>query len=595
MANGITGLSPFPTMGGGNQGAPGITSVEITPTRVNFPTARTRTPAPESNELTGAEKYIPGVLGIVGLIDNAVNRNKYKVTTEGFKKEQERIQKLKNEGLISDEVADAELKAYAIYGPDRDTSGVDAMTIAGTIGTLFSGRTSGTSAAITNQFLNRKNTENLSINTSKNQFKKESLKKDFGQVNILDYANLTQGQKPNITLGISSENDFGTDLFVPTEAFKGDDPILENAVTIGGKTYIKNPEGFVKYTEGIARSLEADGSFNFARKDALQDLRKNVNTQKEQDAATAKLVGLANPALQELRKQVAENMPGTTTVASFASFANDVRVNLNQLFGNGKIDELFADGEGGLEVGTFGKNASSKRLLQDLLSLDENSETYAEDVNKALGNFIDTADIDSNSRNFLKNNVQQLAIKNAKVASLFLNIAYYAAGTAGQTGRTLSDKDLANFFRIIGGEGSQDPAVKHDILLDFINRTIKARDDETGGVFSLRNLQFDFNIPGPYGDLNLKNKETREKLGLLRPFYQWEAKADGSFDYNDPSKQTTFFERNATVPSIVEWLSSNQQRLGSDFKTSSEGTGTKLDKPNTGNFVSPFATQPTTP
>ena len=589
----IQGLQPFKdfsggTSQGGGQGIMGVAPIQIAQPNLSgaFPRS-TYTPAPESNELSDAEKFIPGVLGVVGLIDNAVNKNKYQVTSEGFKKEKGRLDKLEKEGLISPEVKNAELKAYAIYGPDRDTSGVDAMTIAGTIGTLFSGRTSGTSAAITNQFLTRKQTENLGINTKKNQFKKESLKKDFNQVNILDYANLTQGQKPNITLGITSENDFGTDIYVPTEAFKEDDPILENAVTIGGKTYIKNPEGFVKYTEGIARSLEADGSFNFARKDALTDLRQNVNTQKEQDAATAKLIGLANPALQELRTQAEENMPGTTTVASFASFANDVRVNLNQLFGDGKIEELFADGQGGLEAGTFGKNASSKRLLQDLLSLDEDSETYAEDVNKALGNFIDTADIDSNSKNFLKNNVQQLAIKNAKVASLFLNIAYYAAGTAGQTGRTLSDKDLANFFRIIGGEGSQDPRVKHDILLDFINRTIKARDDETGGVFSLRNLQFDFNIPGPYGDLNLKNKETREKLGLLRPFYQWEAKDDGSFDYNDPSKQTTFFERNSTVPSVVEWLASNQQKLGDDFETSSEGTNTK---PDPGDDTNPFAT-----
>ena len=591
----ITGLVPFPTVGGSNQQNTGITSVQITPARVNFPTARTTAPAPESNELSAAEQYLPGILSIAGLIDSAVNRNKYKVTTEGFKKEQERLNKLEKEGLIDKEVKNAELKAYAIYGPDRDTSGVDGMTIAGTIGTLFSGRMSPTSANITNQFLNRKNTVNQSINTSKNQFKKESLKKDFGQVNILDYANLTQGQKPNITLGISSENDFGTDLFVPTEAFKEDDPILENAVNINGKNYIKNPEGFVKYTEGIARSLEADGSFNFARKDALKDLRQNVNTQKEQDAATAKLVGLANPALKELRKQVAENMPGTTTVASFASFANDVRVNLNQIFGDGKIEKFFGEGEGGLDPTTFGKNASSKQLLQKLLSLDENSETYAEDVNTALGNFINTADIDSNSRTFLKNNVQKLALNNAKLASLFLNIAYYAAGTAGQTGRTLSDKDLANFFRIIGGEGSQDPRVKHDILLDFINRTIEARDDETGGVFSLATLSERDGIFGPYGNLNLKNKETNEKLGLLRPFYDWDPNEDGEYDYTKPSRQRTFFERNATVPSIVEWLSSNQQRLGDDFETSSEGTGTKLDKPTTGKFGNPFATQPTTP
>ena len=587
MANGITGLSPFPTMGGGNQGAPGITPVQIQPTRVSFPTARTRAPTPETNELSAGEKYLPGILSIAGLIDNAVSKNKYKVTPESFKKEQERISELKKQGLISDEVAEAELKAFAIYGPDRDTSGVDAMTIAGTVGTLFSGRTSGTSAAITNQFANRKNTVNQSINTSKNQFKKESLKKDFGQVNILDYANLTQGQKPNITLGISSENDFGTDLYVPTEAFKEDDPILENAVNINGKNYIKNPNGFVKYTEGIARSLEADGSFNFARKDALKDLRQNVNTQKEQDAATAKLIGLANPALIELKRQDAENMPGTTTVASFASLANDVRVNVNQLFGDGKIDKFFGEGEGGLDPTTFGKNASSKQLLQKLLSLDENSETYTEDVNTALGNFINTADIDSNSRNFLKNNVQKLALNNAKLASLFLNIAYYAAGTAGQTGRTLSDKDLANFFRIIGGEGSQDPRIKHDILLDFINRTIEARDDETGGVFSLATLGERDGIFGPYGNLNLKNKETNEKLGLLRPFYNWEPNADGEYDYTKPSKQRTFFERNATVPSVVEWLASNQQRIGADFETSSGKTGTQLD---TGDDENPFAT-----
>ena len=90
--------------------------------------------------------------------------------------------------------------------------------------------------------------------------------------------------------------------------------------------------------------------------------------------------------------------------------------------------------------------------------------------------------------------------------------------------------------------------------------------------------------------MNLKNKETNEKLGLLRPFYDWEPNADGEYDYTKPSKQRTFFERNATVPSVVEWLASNQQKLGGDFETSSEGTGTKLDKPNTGKFGSPFAT-----
>ena len=65
----ITGLVPFPTVGGGNQQNTGITSVQITPARVNFPTARTTAPAPESNELSAAEQYLPGILSIAGLID----------------------------------------------------------------------------------------------------------------------------------------------------------------------------------------------------------------------------------------------------------------------------------------------------------------------------------------------------------------------------------------------------------------------------------------------------------------------------------------------------------------------------------------------
>ena len=47
------------------------------------------------------------------------------------------------------------------------------------------------------------------------------------------------------------------------------------------------------------------------------------------------------------------------------------------------------------------------------------------------------------------------------------------------------------------------------------------------------------------------------------------------------------------MPSIVEWLSGNQQRLSDDFETSSEGTGTK---PDPGDDTNPFAKpKPQTP
>ena len=73
MANGITGLSPFPTMGGGNQGGSGITQVQIQPTRVSFPTARTRAPTPERDELSTLEELTPALIGLLGITERATS------------------------------------------------------------------------------------------------------------------------------------------------------------------------------------------------------------------------------------------------------------------------------------------------------------------------------------------------------------------------------------------------------------------------------------------------------------------------------------------------------------------------------------------
>lgn len=569
MANGITGLSPFPTMGGGNQGAPGITPVQIQPTRVSFPTARTRAPTPETNELSAGEKYLPGILSIAGLIDNAVSKNKYKVTPESFAKEQERISKLKKQGLISDEVAEAELKAFAIYGPDRDTSGVDGMTIAGTVGTLFSGRMSPTSASITNQFANRKNTVNQSINTSKNQFKKESLKKDFKQTNLLNYEKLDVDKKPEIVMGITAENDFGTDYYVPTSAFSPNDPIFrsQKPVNLGGKEYFANPDGWVNYSASMAESLKADSAYNFHGKDdnPVKVLRKLTDEMEVQDAATVKLINLSSNVLTEIDNQIKSGASGSTTVATLGNLFNDVRVNFDQFFSSEYTDKLFSKGkDGGLGNATRGSGVAGEELFKNLKTLDQSSPDFAENLQTMIGNFIKRADIDKSQKTFLTNNLQQLARSKAVLASGFLNIAYYAAATAGQTGRTLSDKDLANFFRIIGGAGTQDIEVQHDVLLKFINSVVEARDDETAGRFKLNKLRplgEGENIRyGIYGNLNEKSKVTDTILNMLKDYYLFQPDEEtGITDYNNPYALKDFYTRNADSPTIQGWRQSNRQ------------------------------------
>lgn len=569
MANGITGLSPFPTIGGGNQGATGITQVQVQPTRVSFPTARTRAPAPEPNELSAGEKYLPGILSVVGLIDNAVTKNKYKVTPESFKKEQERLNKLEKEGLINKEVKNAELKAYAIYGPDRDTSGVDGMTIAGSIGTLFSGRMSPTSASITNQYINRKSTVNQSINTSKNQFKKESLKKDFKQTNLLNYEDLNVDKKPDIVMGITAENDFGTDYYVPTSAFSPNDPIFKNQkpITLSNKEYFVNPDGWVNYSASMAESLKADSAYNFHGKDdnPVKVLRKLTDEMELQDAATVRLINLSNNVLNEIDKQIESGASGTTTVATLASLGNDIRVNFDQFFTPEYTDKLFSKGkDGGTSNQTRGSGVAGEELFKSLKTLNQSSPTYAEDLENMISNFIERADIDKPQKSFLTNNLQQLARSKAVLASGFLNIAYYAAATAGQTGRTLSDKDLANFFTIIGGNAGQDIEVQHDVLLKFINSVVEARDDETAGRFKLdklRPLGEGENIRyGIYGNLNEKGKVTDSLLNTLKDYYLFQPDEEtGITDYNNPYALKDFFTRNSDSPTIQDWRQSNRQ------------------------------------
>mgnify|MGYP003640876373 CR=1 FL=1 len=62
---------------------------------------------------------------------------------------------------------------------------------------------------------------------------------------------------------------------------------------------------------------------------------------------------------------------------------------------------------------------------------------------------------------------QQAASARARVLAAQLRLAYQAAATAGQTGRTLSDKDLANFLQIVGYGVSQNPKNVKEQLYQF--------------------------------------------------------------------------------------------------------------------------------
>lgn len=69
----------------------------------------------------------------------------------------------------------------------------------------------------------------------------------------------------------------------------------------------------------------------------------------------------------------------------------------------------------------------------------------------------------------LKGIMGDAAYRNVRTRATLLQLAYMAAAANGQTGRTLSDKDLAYHLQIVGFGASQDPRVLKANLLAFID------------------------------------------------------------------------------------------------------------------------------
>ena len=189
MANGITGLSPFPTIGGGNQGAPGITSVQIQPARVNFPTARTRTSAPEREELSALEELTPALIGLLGITERATTRTTNKPTEEEITAYNKAI----DDTSLTDTQKQAYKDAYRIYGKPRDlgTSGYD---VARSVLPLLSGRTAPQAAKLASDITNTGDRIDATLESKRQQFIKDRTKPPtFGQLTLIKEEDLVAG------------------------------------------------------------------------------------------------------------------------------------------------------------------------------------------------------------------------------------------------------------------------------------------------------------------------------------------------------------------------------------------------------------------
>jgi hypothetical protein len=352
---------------------------------------------------------------------------------------------------------------------------------------------------------------------------------------------------------------------------------------------LDNGEGFRKVTKDenwieIARPGEggSDPAAGLADK-KLTKLAEQIDARMVVDSATIKVMTVAEPIL-DLAKTEYENdgeISSTSLVANTLRLGDDVRQNFEDFavavgFDSGFDSFATTEKGGDAALGTVGYGRASQKLYTDILSTDPNVQI------RALNRWVEEADVSDETKNmFRKEFLEDVSIDNVRQKAALLQMAYLAAAANGQTGRTLSDKDLAFHLQIVGYGATQNPGVLHDNLMGFIDLLTYANDNETQLLVN----------PGTWGRYKFDSPTGELYSDELGYFYQpIEGKKWSDTDKLDPKnyKYRNFYNRYGTIPvtdkfSQRDFLIRKDARQGFDiYFPGRYKTGTQTRKPTTG-------------
>ena len=165
----------------------------------------------------------------------------------------------------------------------------------------------------------------------------------------------------------------------------------------------------------------------------------------------------------------------------------------------------------------------------------------------------------------------ETAYANVATRANFLQLAYMAAAANGQTGRTLSDKDLAYHLQIVGFGSTQDPQVLTDNLLRFVDQLVVGVDAET-------------QVSIPTNGLSRYNMNDETFQSIVTMYYNPLVKPDLEgvdtpqwLDYNSYTYKP-FYQRYGSIPVVKDW----QQHQGKFYdrknsKSARTTPGTVID------------------
>ncbi len=220
---------------------------------------------------------------------------------------------------------------------------------------------------------------------------------------------------------------------------------------------------------------------------ALKELKANLGKNENEEDFWAERADQANNAATTFRGigqvvDILEKNPTALTVVGGAIPAalDTVEANLKGMeafFGNNKLSSVFnSKNDDGDDIYNAQERARALRLNILAKKYADNPNDPAierqflntfEEFRGSVNDKYDAGPLGKLDDLFGGTSNQQVASARARVLAAQLRLAYQAAATAGQTGRTLSDKDLANFLQIVGYGGSQNPEVVKEQLYQF--------------------------------------------------------------------------------------------------------------------------------
>ena len=300
---------------------------------------------------------------------------------------------------------------------------------------------------------------------------------------------------------------------------------------------------------------------------ALKELKANLGKNENEEAFWADRADQANNAAITFRGvatvvDILEKNPAALTVTGgvIPAALNTLEANIKGAelyFTNSKINDIFSSkNDDGDDIYKAEERARALRLNILAKKYSENPNDlkvereflrvfagFRENVNATYGAgpLGELAIFDGSSN-------QQAASARARVLAAQLRLAYQAAATAGQTGRTLSDKDLANFLQIVGYGVSQNPKDVKEQLYQFAGGVLDDFDGNptvynwvTNPDLFARYLRVDLGIDSELMQSALEEDGEAARTQLLDKiqesvgpaggqFFKFEQKEDGTYE-----------------------------------------------------------------